>query len=102
MAINNTHCIPWDDGVIPLDQFENILKTVTATADNILVKSGEVRDILEGYTTKPIYVIKYEPHLLLKDVASCYYHTPGKKVVCALTNVFKLHGHFIALLDSWK
>jgi hypothetical protein len=89
----NHHGIDWSSGSIPMHLFGDIMQDITTSADRIYVKGREKADYLRKFIPKPIIEFDEEP-ALSKGAPRCFYHS-NNFCMCALTNVFYLHEHFI-------
>lgn len=92
---NSHHGLGWDEGYICVSQFDVIIKRLCANVDVVYVKGKEKLEFLKSILNKRI-VDLIDADKIIKEEPSCSFHV-GNDVVCALTNVERLHKYLM-----WK
>lgn len=90
---NNHHGISWDEGLVPVYLFPQILSRLLDNADRIYVKGREKANFVRNAAKKLVIEFPEEP-ALLKMEPSCFYHI-SSTCMCALSNVFTLYENFV-------
>lgn len=83
------HCIEWNDGFVPLSQFDHIIRYLTRNVQKVYVKGSEKIKFLQNIV--PIRIIEVDEHVrkFSKGTPMCTFHR-GRVSMCALSNVHYL------------
>lgn len=88
------HGLRWEEGYICATEFEGIIKRLCADVNTVYVKGREKLEFLKRILENKRIVDLIDADKIRSEEPSCSFHV-GDSVVCALTNVERLHKYLM-------